>query len=157
MASRVPSDTDLRAWRALMRVYSDVVDHLEADLTEAERLPLAWYEVLVNLRLAGGAMRMHELAEHLTLSRSAATRFVDRVEEAGFVERAICPTDRRGMLVTLTDAGRKAQERAAPITLRGIQKNFGNHLTAEQAEAVADALETVLQGQGKAISANTER
>jgi DNA-binding MarR family transcriptional regulator len=130
-----------------MRVHAQVVDHLESDLADANHLPLDWYELLVTLRLAGGALRMHELAEQLTLSRSAATRFVDRVEEVGLVERTICPTDRRGMMVALTETGRRAQQSAAPVTLRGIQRHFGQHLTEQQIEELATTLEAILRGE----------
>lgn len=135
-----------------MQVHAEVVDHLDRDLEAAGQLPLAWYELLVSLRAAGGVMRMHELADELTLSRSAATRFIDRVEKAGLVERRVCPTDRRGMLVVLTEVGRQAQKAAARVALRGLQENFGRHLDADQAEAVTAALTTVLKGQGRPVT-----
>ncbi len=144
-----PSDNQLRAWRNLMLVHGEVVERLEADLASADKLPLAWYEALVTLRLAGGGMRMHELAKEMTLTRSAATRFVDRLEEAGLVERTLCETDRRGMTVTLTKAGQLAQERAAPVALNGLRQHFARHLTEEQAAAIAAALEAVLVGEGR--------
>ncbi|NIR40088.1 MAG: MarR family transcriptional regulator, partial [Actinobacteria bacterium] len=59
--------------------------------------------VLLHLHEApDGRLRMHELAGSLMLSRSAATRFVDRMEQAGLVTREACDTDRRGMFVVLT-------------------------------------------------------
>lgn len=135
-----------------MQVHAEVVDHLEQDLEAAGLLPLAWYELLATLRAVGGVMRMHELADELTLSRSAATRFIDRVEQAGLVERRVCPTDRRGMLVALTEAGYQAQKAAARVTLRGLQENFGRHLDSHQTEALSAALTTVLKGQGRPVT-----
>jgi DNA-binding MarR family transcriptional regulator len=152
--ARRPDDRRLRAWRALLGVHAAAVEALEAEMLNAQELPLAWYDLLIHLRLAGGALRMHELAERVLISRSGATRFVDRLEEAGLVERRICPEDRRGMEVVLTPKGRRVQERAAPVALRGIQQHFGRHLTDEQAEALAEALEVVLKAETatKAVS-----
>ena len=129
-------------------VHGSIVESLEAELWEARQLHFGWYDILVTLRLAGGAVRMSELAEMALISRSAATRLVDKIEEAGFLERYVCPTDRRGMVVSLTPEGRRVQERAAPVVLRGLQRHFGRYLDEEQAEAMAETFERVLVGEG---------
>jgi DNA-binding MarR family transcriptional regulator len=129
-------------------VHTAIVEALEDELWETRGLHFGWYDVLVTIRLSGGAMRMSELAEMALISRSAATRLVDKIEEAGYVERHVCPTDRRGMEVSLTAEGRKVQERAAPIVLRRLQKHFGAYLDEEQAVAMADTFERILVGQG---------
>ena len=141
---RVPDEARVRAWQAVMRLHASVTEALEQSLREGYGVPLPWYQVLVELRLAGGALRMHQLAEVATLSRSGTTRFVDRMEEAGLVERRICPSDRRGLEVVLTTHGSEVQRRAAPLVLRGVQEHLGRHLTDEQARRVAEILEGVL-------------
>ena len=50
---------------------------------------------------------MSRLADMLDVSLSAATGLVDRIEERGFVERIRVPSDRRIVLVRITDAGRQ--------------------------------------------------
>jgi DNA-binding MarR family transcriptional regulator len=132
-------------------VHTALVESLEAELWEFRKLHFGWYDVLVTIRLSGGAMRMSELAEMALISRSAATRLVDKIEEAGYVERYVCPTDRRGMVVSLTPEGRKVQERAAPIVLRQLQNHFGRYLDQEQAEAMAQNFERILEGEGVRI------
>jgi DNA-binding MarR family transcriptional regulator len=132
-------------------VHTALVESLEAELWESRKLHFGWYDVLVTIRLSGGAMRMSELAEMALISRSAATRLVDKIEEAGYVERHVCPTDRRGMVVSLTPEGRKVQERAAPIVLRQLQNHFGRYLDQEQAEAMAQNFERILEGEGVRI------
>jgi len=129
-------------------VHTALVESLEAELWESRQLHFGWYDVLVTLRLSGGSMRMSELAETALISRSAATRLVDKIEQAGYVERYVCPTDRRGMVVSLTPEGRKVQERAAPIVLRQLQNRFGRYLDQEQAEALAETFERILKGEG---------
>lgn len=54
-----------------------------------------------------GDMTMSRLADMIDISLSNATGLIDRMEERGFVVRARVPDDRRVVLVTLTDAGRK--------------------------------------------------
>ena len=129
-------------------LHSAILEALETELWETHRLHFAWYDVLVTIRLSGGAMRMSELAEIALISRSAATRLVDKIEEAGYVERYVCPTDRRGMVVSLTAEGRKVQSRAAPVVLRGLQSHFGRYLDEDQAEAMADTFERILLAEG---------
>ena len=51
-------------------------------------IALAWYDVLVGLVEAPERrLRMHELAERVVLSRSTLTRLVDRLEQAGLLQR----------------------------------------------------------------------
>ena len=128
--------------------HTAILESLEAELWEARQLHFGWYDVLVTLRLSGGSMRMSELAELALISRSAATRLVDKIEEAGYVERYICPTDRRGMVVSLTAEGRRVQERAAPVVLRGLERHFGRYFDEEQAETMANTFERLLVGEG---------
>jgi len=60
--------------------------------------------------LAGGDMRMRELARRLGLATSTVTRLVDRLEAAGLAERRTERPDRRSVLVGLTVGGREALE-----------------------------------------------
>ena len=129
-------------------VHTAVLESLEAELWEARRLHFGWYDILVTIRLSGGSMRMSELADLALISRSAATRLVDKIEEAGYVERHICPTDRRGMVVSLTAEGRKVQERAAPSVLRGLERHFGRYLDEDEAERMAHTFDRILEGEG---------
>ena len=74
---------------------------------EAEcELPLAWFDVLLQLRRSpDGRLKMNEIADAIVHSSGGTTRLVDRIEEAGLVERQNCPSDRRAIHVAITDAG----------------------------------------------------
>jgi DNA-binding MarR family transcriptional regulator len=56
-------------------------------------------------RLAPDGATGQQLAVHLGVTRSAASQLVDEMAGRGFVRRMPHPTDRRGKLVVLTDAG----------------------------------------------------
>ena len=64
------------------------------------------------LRQAGPTRRASpgQLAERLELSSGAMTNRLDRLEEAGLIERLRDPDDRRGVQVELTAAGREAYQ-----------------------------------------------
>ena len=62
----------------------------------------------------GERPRMQELAAAVHLSQSALSRTVGRLEKDGLVGRAMCPEDRRGVAVCLTDEGRERYEAARP-------------------------------------------
>jgi MarR family transcriptional regulator, 2-MHQ and catechol-resistance regulon repressor len=77
------------------------------------------------LRLArspGHALRMSDLAAQVSLSPSGLTRAVDRLVRAGLVERASCPTDRRGSLAVLTDEGQRRVDAALPGHVADIDR-----------------------------------
>ena len=66
-----------------------------------------------------GAMPMSRVAEMLDVSLSNATGLIDRMEERGLVERLRVPDDRRVVLVSLSDRGRRTLEEIE--LLRGDQ------------------------------------
>lgn len=76
---------------------------LEAD----HRLSGQRFEVLLRLvRSPGHRLRMSDLAAQTTLSASGLTRVIDRLVAHGLVERAACPSDRRGSFAVLTPEGK---------------------------------------------------
>src|SRR4029450_9017163 len=78
------------------------------------------------------------------LSKSGLSRLVDRMVEAGLVRRERCEDDRRGWVAVLTDQGRSALRRAAPVHLRGIQEHFVRHLEPEEVQVLSTALARVV-------------
>ena len=115
------SAEQLATWRTFLRSHAQEQRALEHDLVDAHDLPLAHYDVLVQLSEAPGReLRMTELAERVLLSRSGLTRLVDRLERDGLVERRSCPSDARGTLAALTDTGVARLREAWPTHLAGV-------------------------------------
>ncbi len=123
-----------------MHVHSSVTQAIDETLRAEVGIPGAWYEALVEIAFAGRTMRMHEFAEETTLTKSGATRFIDRLERAGLVERVECPTDRRAYNLALTNEGKAMQEDADPHVLRVIEEHFGSYINDEEAEVLLDTL-----------------
>ena len=134
----------LEAWRLFLEAHAALTRTLERELVEDRQLPLAWYDVLVQLEEAGGRLRMHELADRLLLSRSATTRLVERLERPELISRQACPEDRRGTHVVLTPQGRATLRKAAPIHLSGVESHFAERLTDSDTQALIRALKKLV-------------
>jgi DNA-binding MarR family transcriptional regulator len=72
------------------------------------------WKVLCSLRHSGPPYRSSpgRLADNAELSSAAMTNRLDRMEAAGLIRRLPDPTDRRALLVELTDEGRIKWEQA---------------------------------------------
>jgi DNA-binding MarR family transcriptional regulator len=138
------SETELRAWQALLHAHHQVTRTLDAELRAEHGLPLNAYDVLLRLaRAPDRCLRMTELAERVLMSPSGLTRVVDRLVADGLVQRDRFEGDARVMLARLTDQGRRLLRRAAATHLRGIREHFTAQLTEAQLRQVAEALEAV--------------
>jgi DNA-binding MarR family transcriptional regulator len=137
-------DPRLAAWRAFLRAHAQVVRRLERELTDEQRLALTDYDVLVQLAAADDRrLRMSELADRLLLSRSGATRLVDRLVAAGLVERVTCDSDRRGQWASLTHTGIERLRAATPTHLRGVAQHFLDRLDPEELTELERMLDKV--------------
>jgi DNA-binding MarR family transcriptional regulator len=140
-----PDPAQLSAWRLLLEAHATTTELLARELVAERGLPLSHYDVLLNLAEApDGRLRMQELSASVLLSKSGLSRLVDRMVEAGLVRRERCQDDRRGWFAVLTDQGRSALRRAAPVHLRGIYEHFARHLEPEEVQVLAAALSRVV-------------
>jgi DNA-binding MarR family transcriptional regulator len=138
------TDTEMRAWQALLHAHYEVNGQLDRELREEHDLSLPAYDVLLRLaRAPGRALRMTDLAERVMLSPSGLTRLVDRLVSRGLVERRDDPEDGRVALASLTDQGLRLVRRAARTHLRGIREHFTGRLDEGQLKQVAAGLEAV--------------
>jgi DNA-binding MarR family transcriptional regulator len=144
MASERLSDTEMRAWQALLHAHHDIVGTLDRELQEAHELSFSEYDVLLRLaRAPDRALRMSDLAERVLLSPSGLTRLVDRLLAMGLVRRGTDPTDGRVALASLTERGLVHLKKAARSHLKGIRRHFTGRLSETQLRNVASALETI--------------
>lgn len=143
-------DEEQRAWRAFMTATNLLDARLDAQLQADAGLSHGEYQILVMLSEAEDRqLRMSQLAESTQYSRSRLSHAVGRMEVAGWVRREECPTDRRGTVAVLTDAGWRTLERAAPGHVREVRAGVFDLLTRAQvrqlgaiSERIAAHLET---------------
>jgi DNA-binding MarR family transcriptional regulator len=138
----------LGAFAALLQVHAAVVRRLEKRLEEHRLVPIAQYDVLLELNAAPGRqLRMQQLSDRVVLSRSRVSRVVDEMEKAGLVRREADPDDRRASFAVITDDGRAALRKAAPVYLEGIDAEFLSYLSTNERKALERALRKVLDAQ----------
>ena len=115
MRSGPSADEVVGVWREIAARHAAVCSALERELGERHGLGVSDFEVLERLaESADHQFRAQELADAVHLSQSALSRLISRLEKGGLVERCLCDLDRRGIYVTLTDAGRQRHAEASP-------------------------------------------
>jgi DNA-binding MarR family transcriptional regulator len=138
------SADEQKTWRAFVGTCHAFFAAIDAQLQRDTAIPLAYYEILVRLSEAPGhTLRMTQLAEAASASKSRVSHAVARLEERGWVRRQDCPTDRRGQLAQLTDRGYAVLVAAAPGHVEQVRRTLFDPLTPEQAgqlRAISDAI-----------------
>ncbi|MFI6172377.1 MarR family winged helix-turn-helix transcriptional regulator [Nocardia sp. NPDC051052] len=134
-------DEEMRAWEAFLAATALLNRRIEQQLKDEAHLSHTQYEVLVRLARAPGAeLRMTELSAALFTSKSGLTYQIDQLAKAGFVRRSPAPDDPRGIVATLTPAGLRKLEAAAPGHVALVRDLLIDVLTPAQRKAIADGL-----------------
>jgi DNA-binding MarR family transcriptional regulator len=68
--------------------------------------------------------RLTDLSERLLFDKSTITRIIDRLEQAGLVQRIADPTDRRVQRVVLTAAGLEQRNQARTAHERSLERRM---------------------------------
>jgi DNA-binding MarR family transcriptional regulator len=135
------------AWRSYLAATRLLASRLDRELQHDSRIPHTYYEILVRLSEAPDrSLRMSDLADAAESSRSRLSHAVARLEEAGWVRRESCPTDRRGSFAVLTDAGFAALEKAAPMHVESVRRHLFDRLTREQVQQLGAICDAVVDG-----------
>ena len=140
---QLPGRRGLEAWRSLLQAHATLVRQLETDLVKETGLALADFDVLAQLAIAGGQLRMSDLAARALISRSGMTRRVARLVEEGVVQRTSADADARGVVVGLTDAGLTRLQETVPAHVRGIAHLFVARLDEQEIAILEQTLKKV--------------
>ncbi|MBE1532542.1 MarR family winged helix-turn-helix transcriptional regulator [Actinomadura algeriensis] len=135
-----------RDWRAYVDGSVRLTEIMDRDLKARHGLSVSEYEILVRLSEAPERrLRMAELAENASQSRSRLSHTCARLESKGLVERDNCPNDKRGVFANLTDEGIATLERAARDHVETVRDHFIDVVAPEDLEAVGRAFGAVLK------------
>lgn len=96
------------AWESLLRAHAVLLREFLAEDLWTE-ISMREYDVLYTLSKTGQPIRIGVLRDHVLLSQPALSRMVDRLAGRGLVQRTADPSDARGVLISLTDAGSEIQ------------------------------------------------
>ena len=131
------NSVESEAWMNLAQLLMLLPTALDRQLREDAGIPHAYYQILVALSAQPDrAIRMTQLAR---LSGTTATRLshaVTALEQRGWVQRHACPTDKRGQIAQLTDAGMTALQAAAPGHVTEVRRLVFDHLTDDEVTAL---------------------
>lgn len=138
------TESQMRAWRAFLGASTLVSARLNHELDEAAAISMYEYEILVRLfESEAGRVRMSQLADQVSYSRSRLTHTVGRLERAGYVLRSSCPNDRRGVYAHLTNAGYEFLAQTAPIHLDGVRRHLIDRFTPSELATLTELLEKI--------------
>jgi DNA-binding MarR family transcriptional regulator len=161
MAGRDGVDLILEQWRSerpeldpspigvigrISRLARELERRLEP-VYRAHGLEPGWHDVLATLRRNGPPyqLRPTDFAGQLMLTSSGTTKRLDRLEQAGLIERAPDPEDRRGTLITLTQAGHDLIDAVTEAHLDN-ERNILGALSGDEQRRLADLLRKLLLG-----------
>jgi DNA-binding MarR family transcriptional regulator len=143
-------DKRLTAWRLFITAHARLLDTIDGELAKAGCVPLHWYDVLIELYEAPERrLRMSELARKVVLSKSGLTRLVDKLENAGLLQRAAAESDGRGAFAVITEAGIAALRQAWPVYAGGIQSHFAAYMNEDETRQLTAVFSRVLDGLGE--------
>jgi DNA-binding MarR family transcriptional regulator len=133
-----------RAWRAYLVGSTLLMDRLDRDLREQHDISMPEYEILVRLSESPDRrLRMAELADSVSHSRSRVTHTVARMEKDGLVLRSACASDGRGVEAVLTEKGMALLEEAAPTHVEGVRRFLVDLAGEEDFAALGRVFDTV--------------
>lgn len=108
-------------------------------------LTCADFDVMATLRRVQGpeGVNPRRLLESVLITSGGLTKRLDRLEQAGFIERSPDPDDRRGTLIRLTDAGVEHIDRVFPSLVDMEQRQLSSELSERQLEQGASLLRRI--------------
>lgn len=144
-----PSSQDRRAqdlliWEQLARYHRQTVKDMDATLRSVFSRSLDEYDVLHQVVVHQGPIRMGDLAERLLLANSSCNRIVGRLVQADLLARSRGEADRREVIVDITATGRRLHRRMAAVHTRDIERLLGDRLSELDRNCLAGALTELL-------------
>ncbi len=142
-----PTKTAVLAWARLIRGARIVLDAVEGELKQAGFPPLEWYDVLLELKRADAPLRPVALEGRLLIAQHNISRLLERLAQAGHIERMRCEKDARGYYVGITPSGRDLLSRMWPVYSAAIERHLGRLFADHEAAALADLLGRLMGGE----------
>jgi DNA-binding MarR family transcriptional regulator len=136
-----------RPWSALAAAHATVTERLGLALMDATGLSINDFEVL--LRVDGvppPGLRLGDLQQTVRLSQPALSRMAARLENRALLRRAGDPTDRRGVVLTITPAGQRLLRQAVAVHAKTLQAILLDQLSPDEHDQLADMLDRIVKG-----------
>ncbi|RZI93456.1 MAG: MarR family transcriptional regulator [Microbacterium sp.] len=145
---RERDDLDLAPVEVFSRIsrLGRLLDLARRDAFTAHAIEPWEFDVLAALRRAGKPYQLSpgQLLKETMVTSGTMTNRIDRLTERGLVDRSPDPTDRRGVLVGLTTAGKRAVDGAFE-TLLASERDLLGELSAAERRQLADLLKRLMR------------
>lgn len=91
---------------------------------------------VLDVLYAKGTLKIGELINSMLATSGNMTVVIKNMEKKGWIERIMCPNDKRSFLVSLTEEGKAVIERALPRHIEIVEDTFSVLTEAEQEELI---------------------
>ncbi|MGB0901841.1 MarR family winged helix-turn-helix transcriptional regulator [Halocynthiibacter sp.] len=108
------------AWIALNKLHVRAHRNIEQALQEANLPRLDWYDVLWALECAPDGLRPYQMQDAMLFEQSSFSRLTTRLEKDGLIERSKDSADGRGLVLKITDTGKKLRAKMWPVYQQAI-------------------------------------
>jgi DNA-binding MarR family transcriptional regulator len=143
-SAATPTDTPFGLCRLIGRIRGELVLGIEQALADSG-VELNFSQFVALKRLGeDGPMAPGELARCVHYSPGALTRMLDKLEQAGYLQRVPDPDDRRALRLELTTAGQKIHKRMIACGNAAAERAFAEISEAERLQ-LRSLLERVLE------------
>ena len=112
----VTRDDWMLTWVSLIHAATHFRAGLEKRFQEEFGFGLSEQDLMKQLKMNDGQLRLNELGDRIYFSKAGITKMLDRLEKADLVKREPLPGDRRAMTARLTEHGEAVFKRSR-ITL----------------------------------------
>lgn len=135
-----------RAFAALSAAHARVAERLSAALSRSCGLSINDFEILLRLdRVEPPGLRLGDLGSTVRLTQPSLSRLIARLRRQDLLARVGDPHDRRGVLVTITPAGRAALKRAVPVHAQTIRDVLLDRLTPSEQDLLGQVLTRIAE------------
>ncbi|WP_067539305.1 MarR family winged helix-turn-helix transcriptional regulator [Nocardia crassostreae] len=127
----------------LLAAAAEVTDSIHEGVTAAGFTDVRPTHGFAFVRMAPAGATVGEIAEHLGVTKQAASQLVDELVKKGYAQRNPHPTDARARLITLTERG-WACTRAADAAAARFADRWASVLGPDQMVALRNSLARVV-------------
>ncbi len=133
-----------------LRAWMDVFMHRSMrnwhNFAKSAGLSMPQFSILMQLHHKG-ACGVSDIGARFDITNAAASQLVEKLVQAGYIERAEDPSDRRAKVLKLAPSGQALIERGSQERYRWMEEMVKN-LSAEEQKKIVEALEILTEAAG---------
>ena len=130
----------LVVWRRFSGVATFFRNSIDDLLRERVDLSLSELMLLIQIRSAGGSIRMVDIAQALRISKAGITKMVGRLEAQGHVRRKASAEDGRVRNVVLTTKGANRLKKSRPLLSPWLNQHFTDVFSDQELKTLNKAM-----------------